>query len=224
AKVKLDSIGVGTAAPLFAQNSWNAADANRPAIMRTQMIQFGSNGFTLDGFDNKTASDQSNANTLFLYPVGNTGVKSATINTEDFVVQDVRRSPTGEPRPVTCSGLLSEGGYACRVDVRLPVPIDGGDRTAFLRLSSLYNKTHYKVTLLNGSSVVEFKAVQPAVDSTGRASDLFRRVSSRIELIDPSFPYPEAAVDITGSFCKEFAVTDNTADYATLNTNNSCQP
>jgi hypothetical protein len=120
---------------------------------------------------------------------------------------------------VSCSGNLGAGGYACRVKLDLPTPVDAGSRTAFLRLTPLYNATNYRVTILNGVAPVKFDAVQPEIDSTGRADTLFRRIKTRVELIDTDFAYPEAAIDITNSLCKNFIVTDRAADYV-----NSCTP
>jgi hypothetical protein len=98
----------------------------------------------------------------------------------------------------------------------LPTPIGGGDRQAYLRLSSLYNGAHFRVTLSNNGAAEKFSGVQPIVDSTGRANDIFRRISARVNLYD--FPYPDAALDITGNLCKSFSVTDTeyfpgTGDY-----------
>jgi Tfp pilus assembly protein PilX len=203
--------------PLLAQNSWKQ---NRPSIMQSQLIQFGSNGFTLNDFDSKNASGQVNANTLFLYPSGTTGVANSTIDTYAFGDRDIRMMATGAPLPVTCSGNLVAGGYACTAKLTLPVPINGGDRTAYLQLKALYNNSSYRVTLLNGTVPVKFNAVQPEVDSTGRANDLFRRVQARVMLSDLNFPYPRAAVDVSGGLCKDFIVTDNVADYKA----GSCTP
>jgi len=114
---------------------------------------------------------------------------------------------------------LGGGGYACSVKLDLPVPINAGSATGFLRLSALYNASDYSVTLFSGATQVQFDNVQPSIDSTGRANDLYRRVSTRVTLTDSSFIYPEAAVDLTGNFCKNFVVTDKTTDYS-----NSCTP
>ena len=66
--------------------------------------------------------------------------------------------------------------------------------------------------MLDGTSQeVRFADVQPAVDVTGRASDLFRRIRSRIDLGTSSIPNLEAAVDVTRSLCKEFLVTNDRA-------------
>lgn len=203
-QINLLSPAAAAKVPLLAQSSWLT---NRPPIMRAQLIQFGSSGFTLNDFDNKISAGMSNANTLFLYP-GKTG-----INTKSFA-DDIRKTPTGSPTPVTCSDNLSAGGYSCTTKLKLPKPIGGGnDRTAYIRLGALYNGTSYRVTLLNGDTPVLFNAVQPMVDSTGRANDLFRRIQSRVELIDANFPYPVAAIDTAGNFCKEFIITDNVDDY-----------
>jgi hypothetical protein len=174
-------------------------------------MQFG-NSFSLTDFD-ATIDSESNANTIFLYP---TSTQQVAI--QSFIARDQRKtSPTGTtpadnrsdtPVPIYCQESLPEGGYACTTLITLPEPIGGGDRTAFLRLTPLYNDAHFRVTLLRSGTVVNFNGVQPKVDSTGRANDLFRRVVSRVDLIDTSFPYPEAAVEVTGNFCKDFSVTD----------------
>lgn len=204
----LDLPGASTSQPLYQQTSW---PVNRPSVLRAQLMQFGSS-FTMGSFD-ATVAGQSNANTVFLYPSA-----SGVSGTDSFTVRDIRRSnPTGTspadsrtdtPLPVTCSPNLAAGGYACKLTLQLPDPIGGGARNAFLRVTPLYNATHFRVSLSQSGTLVQFKDVQPEVDSTGRANDIFRRVLSRVDLYDTTFPYPEAAVDLTGNFCKDFAVTD----------------
>lgn len=188
--------------------SINAWPKNRPALMRAQLIQYDNTGFTLDSFNNN-AADKSNANTLFLYP--NKTVASTSRN----FVDDVRQAQDGSTSKlniVKCEDNLDGPRYACNVQLRMPAPINGSDltRTAYLRLSALYNNSSYSLKLLKGGSLVQFDGVLPEVDSTGRANDLFRRVSSRLEVNPIDFPYPENAVEITGNFCKNFIVTDGT--------------
>lgn len=201
---------------LLSQADW---PINRPSLLRAQFMQVGSN-FRLTDFD-ATQGALSDVNTLFLYPVGvtNTYVKDPT--TVPIAVKDVRRTATTGPERIQCSGTLSSGGYACRALLQIPEPIGGGARTALLRLTSFYNKTNYRVSLLGngGSTTALFDAVQPEIDSTGRANDLFRRVKTRVELQDINFAYPEAAIDTTGNICKNFLVTDSANDYTT-----SCTP
>jgi hypothetical protein len=63
----------------------------------------------------------------------------------------------------------------------------------------------------NGGStgLIQFKAVQPKIDSTGRASDVFKRVSSRVDMYNTGLAYPNSAIDLLGGdFCKDFGVTD----------------
>ena len=188
--------------------SINAWPKNRPSLLRTQLMQFDKNGFTLDSF-NKNAADKSNANTLFLYPS-----KTVSPASRNFV-DDTRQDKDGARlNVVQCEPNLDVLEYACKIQLRLPEPVNGSgnlmDRTAYLRLSALYNDTSYSVKLLKGTEVVEFDNVLPKVDSTGRANDIFRRVESRLEMNPINFPYPENAVDVTGNLCKSFVVTDGT--------------
>lgn len=180
---------------------------NNPALLRTQFMQTGGS-FTLADFDTEQPGNRSNAHTLFLYPA------AAGASNLSFAV-DPRRNQSNAPEQVRCVATFTAAEYACTVRLALPVPIDGNlaNRNAFLRLSALYNGAHYKVQLFNGATPVLFDRVQPEVDSTGRANDMFRRVKSRIEF-KSDFIYPEAAVDIVGDLCKSFTITDQDAGYS----------
>lgn len=182
----------------------------RPPVLRVQLMQYGTN-FSAGDFDEMTPSE-SNTNTLFLYPTqANIGLTSA-----EFIGRDIRNTGSGTPAddpgnaplPVRCEPSISAGGYACQMSLTLPDPIGGGQRTAYLSILPYYNATSFRVTMQQSSQPVFFDGVQPAIDSTGRANDLFRRVSSRVDLIDTAFPYPVAALEVDGNICKTFAVTN----------------
>jgi Tfp pilus assembly protein PilX len=187
---------------------------NYPSLMRAQFMQTGTN-FKLSDFDDSQPGNRSDANTLFLYPSA-TGVSNF-----DFAL-DARRSPTGTPYQVKCNTSFVNGEYACTATIKVPSPIDGNtaDRGAFLRLTSLYNGAHYKVRLKNGGTYVQLNQVQPIIDSTGRADDVFRRVQARVQLTG-DFTYPQAAVDMQGNLCKNFVITDQDSGFSGTTT---CTP
>ena len=197
-----------TPLPLNVQSAW---PATRPPILRAQLMQFGSN-FSLTDFDIVNSSSESNANTVFLYPTTD-GTSTTT-----FTGRDIRKNaaadnpdpdtPDSSPLATACKPNVSGGGYACSMRFTLPTPIGGGNRTAYLHLLPFYKSTHFEVRLSNSGTPIRFDGVQPLIDSTGRANDLFRRVQSRVEMADSTFPYPQAAVDVTTEFCKDFTVTD----------------
>jgi len=213
--ISLTGVG-GSGQPLYTAGKW---PINRPSLMRAQLIQVATNGFKIADFDTVSGA-QSNGASMFLYPTSQPG-----IGDRDMTTYDQRKtSPTDNPNPkealttptpVSCQASLSAGGFACTSVLVLPQAVGASDnnRTGFLRLTPFYNATHFRVTLWNGpvnlaAPSVKFNGVQPSIDSTGRANDLFRRVQSRVDLYDTTFPYPEAAIDLTGNFCKDFAVTD----------------
>ncbi len=185
---------------------WGGASGAKPPIIRAQLMQFNKNSFQGSNFDSANG-----ASTVYLYPKSVVGTVLTDFGT------DGRRTGTATPIPVRCSTNYTDfDGYACKVEVLLPDPPAGGsalDRTAYVRLTSLYNATKVRVEMNKDSGqIVNFYNVQPSIDSTGRAADVFRRIEGRVELIDP-FPFPRATVDITNNFCKSFLVTTNPADY-----------
>jgi len=200
--------------PLLSQFNWASTTPNRPPIMRTQVMQFATAGFNLTDFDDMGKNDRAVSSTMFLYPSNNGGISS------DVIAPTNRRVAVISPVQPQCKSLSASVVYACSVSIKLPMSVSGSTRTAFLDLKALYKKAHYRITLRDSSDkLVPFNEVQPEVDSTGRANNLFRRVSARIGLGDINFPYPEAAVDTTGNFCKNFLITDSTGDYSS-----NCNP
>lgn len=192
--------------PMITESAWVS---NRPPILRVQQINIKSSS-DLNSFD----SDSGNSNTVFLYPTD-------TVGNPVFVFKDrdIRRDLTSSGIiSSSCVASLATGGYACSTQLTMPTIINANNKTAFLRLSAIYNKANYRITLFNGVSPVEFKEVQPSIDSTGRANDLYRRVQARVEL-STDFVYPNAAVYTHDTFCKDFLITDDSADY-----NNNCTP
>jgi Tfp pilus assembly protein PilX len=185
-----------------------------PPIMRLQLIQFTSNSFNPGDFDSNGAS-----HTLYLYP-NRSGVTALGF------ASDNRRIGTLAPALVRCDSDFINEGYACEATITVPDTIGmGGDMTerrAYLRVTTAYNAADYMIKLERAGGVVNFNGVQPSIDSTGRAADVFRRVDARVELVDPNelLLYPRATVDITQNFCKTFIVASDPGDYSA----GSCDP
>lgn len=178
----------------------------RPQVMRLQLLQYGEN-FALTDFDN----NYENNSTLFLLP---TSISNLTTGT---FASDIRKSSTSQStQKVGCIEEPAMGEYAC--EMTLTVPDVGAVRNAFLKIDQLYasGNKQFVLTLLSTQAdgvtevPVRFADVQIVVDSTGRANDMFKRIRSRVNM-GGGLPAPDAAVDLTRSFCKEFLVTNTRA-------------
>ncbi len=191
--------------------------ATQPSVVRAQLIQFEAGNLRLSDFDDKNTP---NAKTRFLYPSETpAGVTSTNFGS------DRRRATTSRNAPVDtrCQANFTTTEYLCSVVMTLPgVP----NREAYLQLASYYNDTHYKVELLNNGSPVLFDNVQPIVDATGRASDLFRRVKARVSVTGAgsALQFPDAALSLRGSLCKDFFVTNDEDDYSGDTDGADCDP
>ncbi len=202
-------IDLETAAQLPKKDTW---PKNRPALLRVQLAQFGDT-FRLSDFDNRSDDGKMNTGTLFLYP--------ALVGRIDPIIlaaEDMRhKQPNGVMQQVACQPDVSDHLYACRTVIVLPQAIGGTDGASlhrYLRIDGLYSQANsFRVQLFKDSTPVRFSGVQATVDVTGRASDQFRRIESRVEIATNTFPYPQAAVDITGNVCKTMMVTDTANEY-----------
>lgn len=189
-----------------------------PALLRVQTV--------LPPAPSKTVSlaelDTSVASTVFLKPA----IVSNVLDTVDTLVSvGTDRAPNpgiaatpNAPAVVTCSNKLyaDAGTYACKATLKMVSgEVAGGSPVAFLRLTSLYNATSYRVSLAMDSTPANFDGVQPSVDSTGSASNVFRRIKSRLliqEGTEANLPLPDVAIDVTGNLCKDFYITGETSE------------
>ncbi|MCQ2571081.1 MAG: hypothetical protein MJ154_02430 [Candidatus Saccharibacteria bacterium] len=172
-------------------------------------------------------NSQTNRGTLMLRPSTNNALKSTYNITNDnhsnvLPMNSLAYSANksfNTPMDVVCNPNSSEWGtYACSADIYLPQPIGGLNRnmaTSFMVVNLPYGgpQTDISVKMFScadptaaSTAIIDSKVncrnvyfanVQPMIDSTGRANDLFRRVESRIELADTNFPIANYALAMT---------------------------
>ncbi len=214
----------------------NKNDVATPPILSAHIVQTAQE-YTLEQFD-KTEGDRTNNATVVLRPSKNgtnyiNKNKLLKSNTHTAIEKINRVDYTNDAENITCrkdNDLSSD--FACVAAMQLPKPIGGDDRRAdtfYLFLSLPYErpKTTFSVQLCtdddtqpgncrnennNSLSIAKIKDGQFAVDSTGRANNMYSRVEARIEFNDIYSPLPEHALYATsenGSIEKSFYVTSN---------------
>lgn len=184
----------GSSCDLPQEKSWDPKGVTTtPSLMRVELISYGSGPIT-------DTALQNNTKTLFLYPTA-TGAPIVNFN------QDVTpaKSNSGAPLiPVKCGGTAE---YACSIQLDLG---SSASPNMFLRVTPVYKKSTFRLSFTDPNLL--FNGVQPLVDSTGRANDLFRRVQARVRM-ENQIAYPEYAIDSDNSFCKDFSVGSSPSDY-----------
>ena len=100
------------------------------------------------------------------------------------------------------AGANSE--FACSVKIKVPKAFRVSDPkdigSVFLYLIMPYGGSDTDVSVQlkqSNGNIIKFLGVQALVDSTGRANDLYRRLETRLELVDIYYPYPENAIELS---------------------------
>lgn len=220
-----------------------------PPPMQLTFIQTGES-FSINNFYASTGigdNSSTNRGTLFLRPTSNESRKPASGFSNTLPQNSLAYSANksfNTPIDVYCNitdiGSEDWGNYACSADFYVPAPIEGerGMDTSYLIVSLPYAKPETDIAVKmykcengidpigaenNPCTILKFAGVQPMVDSTGRANDLFRRVESRIELADTSFPISNYALADTNEngpgVQKDFYVTTNPCIYTSSKPN-----
>jgi Tfp pilus assembly protein PilX len=193
--------------PVTGASSWSSQ--GYPAYLRVELYGYPNGNFNRGKMDVLSRS-------VFLVPNASSNaaaVDSATpINMGTVDPRGFEQSKINLVG-VKCNGTppnLPLGTYGCQARLEL----DGGQPSTsnnyYLRITPLYGSTHFRVQMLSTSppgTVVNFSGVEPVVDSTGRASDVFRRIQSRIRL-DNLSNLPEYSAESANTICKTMQVSD----------------
>lgn len=191
---------------LHSQPDWTG-DAY-PAAMRLEFIAFQKNNLRLDDLDGDT-------HTLLLLP----GVNRSPSEDSKALSDDARsidpnlRAQAARPYLAKCNPANQ---YACTMKVNISgagIP-NTSSHNYFLRVSAIYGSAYIKAELQkNDGSIVQFDGVQPVIDVTGRANDVFRRIQTRV-LYESQYFLPQYALESGARICKDMLVTDQNATSA----------
>lgn len=210
------SANPNTDAQLPRSSSWRKEWGS---VLRVQSISYAPGHVRLDTLDD-------DARTAFLYPdakVNSTNeiIDMASIDKHrSFPVGDTDQSDVdgqyNKPllaRKVQCD--TSNPPYACRALLRVPA-----GKLNYLTLAGVYGDSgtgiDVRIRLLDAAGKpVLFNNVQPKIDATGRANNVFRRVEARVETTpsEDAIPLPRATIATRGDICKKYIISDNASDF-----------
>lgn len=110
----------------------------------------------------------------------------------------------GMPKRAAVNCTTPQAGFMCTAVLNLnfaQLPT----AQYFMLLKTQYGTPHYKVELLNSGTVASLDDVQPEVDSTGAAANVYKRIISRIEYQADTF-FTSNSIESGSSVCKDFSV------------------
>ena len=181
--------------------------ASAPPTVSLAMIQT-ANTYTMSDFD-VTKGDRTNRAMVYLVPTengssgaeGNHNVAANNIITAAQFAKSNDKTLENVPFTVACNGTE----FACSATIELPKPIGGigderNDDTFIFAIGLPYGEPNTEISLeffgkgqascvgegncddaSSSDEPLKLKDVQIAVDSTGKANDLYRRVSVRLD-------------------------------------------
>lgn len=209
--------------------SWGDAEKSSelPPILEFGIVQAGSS-FSLDSFTmtKEVSGDKfTNRGTLFLEPTTDTGNYSVTKSIPaSGLLKSNDKTAYNSPYPVTCDTAAAsegaDGGYLCSVDIELPPPVSGTRAEGnFVVILSNYDGVPYNLALCRSGGCEKTATVdgvtatvdntvhmdmQLAIDSTGRANDLYRRVYT---ILQPAEQSGSVSTTVTGDGNPYYAVS-----------------
>ncbi len=152
-----------------------------------------------------------NTMTAFLYPKNGGGITSVpfsanpkTTNGQIYNGQIYGAGCTKKP-------ALAPMPYYCTARIQI-----GGASHVFLRLKSLYSSSEVQIRALESDSPLNIKGSQVVIDSTGKVSNVLKRIQVHGDLT-PAAKYPAFAVQSESTLCKRLLVgSDVFADYGSF--------
>lgn len=204
--------GEGTYANRGVVNAWpkesdwkNPSGASFAPLLNVQLIPYAQTDLAnLDALERRTR-------TVYVAPCDSSPACSSL---RDVNALDQRSSAAGTSRvtasPLTYgSCLVVATRYECSVTL---TGLSGGGASPnqyYVRIGVLYaTQTEFDLSLGNGTDVVRFEGVQPWIDVTGRANDVFRRIRTQVSFIQ-TVTLPQHALETAAPICKDMIVTND---------------
>ena len=198
-----------------------------PPVMSLQLIQT-ADTFSLQQLISKNSGALTDRAAVFLVPTdANSQANMSTSSGETYVgIYGQHTIFEGAGQKTDYMNLLSQGQiantndhskdlpftvrcdkndeYACSTMMHLPEPINGGrnEKTFALVVALPYGQpeTDFSLEFYDRSgNLLTLGRTQIAIDSTGRANDLYRRIETRLETTDNSMEFPFYALQLGGS-------------------------
>lgn len=196
-----------------------SGDPFSPPVISVQFFQASEN-FRLQDFESSSTIGTNRGN-LMLYPVQSGGTNY--INQSSGLHKSNTKAQTNNKFEINCR---PGDDFYCRATIEIPPTFNQAARhpgATFMIINLPYGQpnTDFSITPCNNHGCnnstnpnpPRFVGVQALIDSTGRANDLYRRVESRVELVDIHYPYPDYSIQLQGggedSLVKNFWVTRN---------------
>ena len=204
-----NSHGIGGYCEPFYPNGQCNGSYQAPPTVSVRFIQT-DEYFDFSELSLSRTEDQTNTGQLYLVPSNHKGV--GEIDAKAW--GESANKGENQPLTVRCDSSFE---WICDVKINLPKTFNNSgnrnDANTYLLVSLPYGtpETDLSVQAYAGDTRYDFTGVQARVDSTGRANDLYRRIETRVELVDTYFAYPEFEITMnpnsTNPINKSFDVT-----------------
>ena len=192
------SIG-GYCLPFYPNGQCNGS-YQAPPTVSARLIQTDED-FDLSELSVSKSENETNVGQLFFVPSNNSGL----ITVDPGHWGESANKGENQPTIVRCD---NNNEWICDINVMLPKTFRGSnnrnDANTYLLVSLPYGtpETDISVRTFSGDTKYDFTGVQARVDSTGRANDLYRRIETRLELVDTYFAYPEFEITMNPNSTK----------------------
>ncbi len=185
-------------------SQWKSAGAPYPPVLQIQLVRYTAAEFSnLDDIEH-------NAKMIYIVPCAASNMLCSGA-TKDINTIDARGA-AGATRmalaPITYAPCSTTGGQ-----FRCSVRLQGLDPASlyYSRTSLLYaQSTSLQMQLYNNNTLVRFHDVQPWIDATGRANDVFRRLRAQVSYAQDVVT-PQHVLESSAPICKDMTVTNDAA-------------
>lgn len=182
------------------RTNWLSGTNTVPPLLRLQFVPYTDGSVTFD-------TVERDSRTAFVKPA------SVAVSSSDIQVLDQRNGTPGMLRSAAVSPVVYANCPVLGATYECSKTLTNFDSSKmyYLRVSLMYGaQTDLTITPYKAGVAQTFKFVQPEVDVTGRANDVYRRVKARVSFEAPGITMPEYALESGASICKRFIVADPT--------------